>query len=115
MKTKTVKMQRMAQKGKRNKMAKKLVKIDKSGSERRYSVQVVSQAIGLSEGAISGYFNNQGISVVGGITAKQVIELVEWRSTGRKYKEIDWNEVKALLSELRTLGYEVADVNEEDE
>ena len=97
-------------------MAKKLIKIDKSGSERRYSVQVVSQAIGLSEGAISGYFNNQGISVVGGITAKQVIELVEWRvGTGRKYKEIDWDEVKGLLSELRTLGYEVADVNEEDE
>ena len=97
-------------------MAKKLIKIDKSGNERRYSVQVVSQAIGLSEGAISGYFNNQDISVVGGITAKQVVEFAEWRiSTGRKYKEMDWNEIKALLSELRTLGYEVADVNEEDE
>lgn len=96
-------------------MAKKLIKIDKSGSERRYSVQVVSQAIGLSEGAISGYFNNQNISVVGGITAKQVVEFAEWRiSTGRKYKGIDWNEVNALLSELRTLGYEVADVNEEE-
>ena len=65
-------------------MAKKLIKIDKSGSERRYSVQVVSQAIGLSEGAISGYFNNQDISVSDGITAEQVVELVEWRSRWTK-------------------------------
>ena len=96
-------------------MAKKLIKIDKSGSERRYSVQVVSQAIGLSEGAISGYFNNQDISVSDGITAEQVIELVEYRSRGRKYKDIDWDAVDSLIAELKNLGYEVVDVIEEED
>ena len=96
-------------------MAKKLIKIDKSGSERRYSVQVVSQAIGLSEGAVSGYFNNQDISVSGGITAEQVIELADYRSRGRKYKDIDWDAVDSLIAELKNLGYEVVDVSEEEE
>lgn len=96
-------------------MAKKLIKIDKSGSERRYSVQVVSQAIGLSEGAVSGYFNNQDISVSDGITAEQVIELVEYRSRGRKYKDIDWDAVDSLIAELKNLGYEVVDVSEEED
>ena len=96
-------------------MAKKLIKIDKSGSERRYSVQVVSQAIGLSEGAVSGYFNNQDISVSDGITAEQVIELVDYRSRGRKYKDIDWDAVDSLIAELKNLGYEVVDVSEEED
>ena len=96
-------------------MAKKLIKIDKSGSERRYSVQVVSQAIGLSEGAISGYFNNQDISVSDGITAEQVIELVDYRSRGRKYKDIDWDAVDSLIAELKNLGYEVVDVSEKED
>lgn len=96
-------------------MAKKLIKIDKSGSERRYSVQVVSQAIGLSEGAVSGYFNNQDISVADGITAEQVIELVDYRSRGRKYKDIDWDAVDSLIAELKNLGYEVVDVSEEED
>ena len=97
-------------------MAKKLIKIDKNGSERRYSVQVVSQAIGLSEGAISGYFNNQDISVSDGITAEQVVEFIEWRSRGRKYKDnIDWDAVDSLIAELKNLGYEVVDVNKDRE
>ena len=96
-------------------MAKKLIKIDKSGSERRYSVQVVSQAIGLSEGAVSGYFNNQDISVSDGITAEQVIELVDYRSRGRKYKDIDWDAVDSLIAELKNLGYEVVDVSEKED
>ena len=52
-------------------MAKKLIKVKKTDDkERKYKVQVVSQAIGLSEGAITGYFSNKGISVKDGITAE---------------------------------------------
>ena len=97
-------------------MAKKLIKLNKTDSgQNKYKIQVVSQAIGLSEGAVSGYFNNQNISVSDGITAEQVVELIEWRSRGRKYKDIDWDAVDSLIAELKNLGYEVVDVNEDKE
>lgn len=97
-------------------MAKKLIKLSKTDSEqKKYKIQVVSQAIGLSEGAVSGYFNNQDISVSDGITAEQVIELVDYRSRGRKYKDIDWDAVDSLIAELKNLGYEVVDVSEEED
>lgn len=93
-------------------MAKKLIKIEKSTAERRYKVQVVSQAIGFTEGVISGYFNNQGISVKDGITAKQVVEVANARRRG---DGVDWDSVEALKAELSALGYEVIDTDEIDD
>jgi len=92
-------------------MAKKLVRLD---GERKYKVQIVSQAIGLSEGTVSGYFNNQGVSVSDGLTAKQVAELVDYRYTcGRKFNDIDWDAVDSLIADLKALGWGVVDAKEE--
>ncbi len=91
-------------------MAKRLIKVKKiDNEERKYKVQVVSQTIGLSEGAITGYFSNKGISVKDGITAKQVIDVVNGRRRG---DGIDWDAVDALKAELSALGYEVVDSDE---
>lgn len=99
-------------------MAKKVIRVkldEPNNRERKYSVQVVSQAIGLSEGQVSGYFNNKGISVTGGLTAKQVADLIEHRDDcGRKFKEIDWNAVDSLKVELEALGWEVVDTEEDE-
>lgn len=94
-------------------MAKKLIKVKKvDGEERKYKVQVVSQTIGLSEGAITGYFSNKGISVKDGITAQQVIDVVNGRRRG---DGIDWDAVEALTAELASLGYEIVDSDELDD
>ena len=93
------------------------IKLDEPDNrERKYNVQVVSQAIGLSEGQVSGYFNNQNISVTGGLTAEQVTGLLEYRDNcGRKFKEIDWDAVDNLKAELETLGWEIVDSDELDD
>ena len=91
---------------------KKLIKVEKTeGKEQRYKVNVVTQAVGVSEGAISAYFSNKGIATKDGITAQQVIEVVNSPRRGG----IDWEAVDELISELATLGYEVVDYKEEEE
>ena len=95
-------------------MAKKIVRLGESvNKEKKYKIRVVSQAIGLSEGAVSGYFKNRGGSVSGGLTAKQVAELLKYRDDcGRKFNDIDWDEVDNLIAELETLGWRVIDREE---
>lgn len=95
-------------------MAKKVIRINHDNKERKYSIQVVSQTIGLTEGQISNYFKRKGISVAGGLTAKQVAKLIEYRDDcGRKFKEIDWSAVDSLEAELETLGWGVIDTEED--
>ena len=94
-------------------MAKKVIRIKPDGKERRYSIQVVSQTIGLTEGQISNYFKRKGISVAGGLTAKQVAKFLEYRDDcGRKFKEFDWSAVDSLEAELETLGWGCVDTEE---
>ena len=96
-------------------MAKKIVRLGESDDkEKKYKVRVVSQALGISEGAVSGYFKNKGISVSGGLTAKQVVKFIEYRiDCGRKFNDIDWDDVDNLVAELKTLGWDVVDREEE--
>jgi len=42
----------------------------------KWSVTEVSQASGLSEGAISGYFSNRGISTKKGLNLYQILEVL---------------------------------------
>lgn len=74
--------------------------------ERRYSVATVSQAIGRSEGSITGYFSNKGITTKGGLTLGQIVEVLETPVRG---KIIDWNGVNEIQSRLQEeYGYEIS-------
>ena len=96
-------------------MAKKVIRINHDSKERKYSIQVVSQTIGLTEGQVSNHFKRRGLSVAGGVTAKQVAELIEHRDDcGRKFKEFDWNASDSLKAELKTLGWGVIDTEEDE-
>lgn len=75
--------------------------------EPRYQVPTVAQAIGLSEGAVSGYFNNRKISAREGLTLAQIVDVIEARRRG---PGIDWtacNEIRKRLSE--EYGYEMTE------
>ena len=65
--------------------------------EKRYSVATVAQAIGRSEGAISGYFSNRGIPTKGGLTMAQIDEFLDAPMRG---KIIDWNGVDEIRRRL---------------
>ena len=81
---------------------------------KRYSVATVAQAVGRSEGSISGYFSNRGISTKGGITIAQVDEYLQAPIRGAI---INWEKDEELRQRLRDeYGYEdVAEISESDE
>ena len=64
--------------------------------ERRYRVPEVAKALGLSEGAVNGYFANRNISAKNGLTLEQ-IELV---ATSPKRGGIKWDEVVEIRTRL---------------
>ena len=75
---------------------------------KRYRVPTVSQALGISEGSITGYFSNRGITTKGGITLDQVEEFLRnnrYRDSGA----IDWNDVDDLISRLAERGFVVTE------
>ena len=45
----------------------------------KWTVTEVSQASGLSEGAISGYFSNRGITTKNGLDLSQILEVLTAR------------------------------------
>ena len=66
--------------------------------EKRYSVETVAQAIGRSEGAISGYFSNRGVPTKGGLMLKQIDEFLDAPVRG---KIIDWDGVDEIRDRLQ--------------
>lgn len=70
----------------------------------KWTVTEVSQAIGLSEGAISGYFSNRGISTKKGLTLYQILEVMH--SPRRNHGVNDTEKVEKLVRILQNAGYE---------
>lgn len=81
-------------------------------TEEKFSVATVSQAIGRSEGSISAYFSNKGESTKGGITIRQVVEVLESPVRGQI---IDWKGVDKIRKQLVHYGYEVVETCLENE
>lgn len=69
---------------------------------KRYSVATVAQAIGRSEGSITGYFSNRGISTKGGITIEQIEEVLRAPIRGTI---IDWDGVEEIWGTLVARGW----------
>lgn len=71
---------------------------------KKWTVTEVSQATGLSEGAISGYFSNRGISTKKGLNLHQILECLH---APRRNHNIN-NEVKVreLVMILQAAGYD---------
>ena len=65
--------------------------------EKRYSVATVAQAIGRSEGSITGYFSNRDISVKNGITISQIAEVALSEKRG---KIINWEDIPEIRERL---------------
>lgn len=65
--------------------------------EIRYSVTDASQATGISENSIYGYFSNRGVTTRGGLTLDQIAEacLAKKRGSG-----IDWDKVHEIERRL---------------
>lgn len=88
-------------------------------TESRYTVQEVAQAIGLSEGTVSGYFTNRGISTKDGLTLDQITEVLERKRT--RGGGVDFKRVKEIQNRLVSeKGYyidrsdEISDDNEQE-
>lgn len=78
---------------------------DTNPDTRRYSVATVAQAIGRSEGSISGYFSNKGVTTKGGITLDQIEEVLNSPVRG---KIINWDSVEEIRRRLEDeRGYTV--------
>lgn len=67
-----------------------------------WTVTEVSQASGLSEGAISGYFSNRGISTIGGINLIQILEVLTARRRNNGINNTE--KVKQLVKILQDAG-----------
>ena len=74
--------------------------------EKKYKVTDVAQAIGRTEGSISGYFSNRGISTKNGITLDQIEELLYARTRG---DGIHWDIVDEIRKRLAERGYEIVE------
>ena len=80
--------------------------VKKEYSESRYTVQETAQAIGLSEGVVSGYFSNRGITTRDGLTLDQIAEVLERQRT--RGGGIDFKRVVEIRNRLMAeKGYEL--------
>jgi len=68
----------------------------------KWTVSEVSQATGISEGAISGYYSNRGVSTKGGLTLSQVLEVMH--RNGPRGTGPDSDKVKLLVNILQAAG-----------
>lgn len=69
---------------------------------KKWSVTEVSQASGLSEGAISGYFSNRNVSTKKGLNLKQILEVLS--APRRDHGVNDSEKVKDLVKILQMAG-----------
>jgi hypothetical protein len=83
----------------------------RSIDEKKYKVATVTQAIGRTEGSITGYFSSKNVSIKEGITMDQIEELLAAPTRGNP---IDWNGVKEIRKNLEARGYEI-DYSDENE
>lgn len=65
-------------------------------AEKRYRVPDVAKATGLSEGQVSGFFNNRGETTKDGLTLDQIDEVC--RNTSRTV--IRWKTVEEIRTRL---------------
>lgn len=68
----------------------------------KWTVTEVSQASGLSEGAISGYFSNRGISTKKGLNLFQILEVLN--APRRDHGVNDTKKVRNLVKILQAAG-----------
>ena len=80
-------------------------------AEKRYRVPDVAKAIGLSEGQVSGFFNNRGETTKDGLTMDQIEEVC--RSSSRTV--IRWKTVEEIRSRLNDRGIEIIEQDDPQE
>ena len=91
----------------------KLIKKDRCAKkEKKYFVQEISQAIGMSEGTVQGFFRNAK-STKDGLTLAEIVQIIERPRT--RGDGIDFNEVNEIRNRLKLeYGYEVDWSDERD-
>ena len=72
----------------------------------RFSVSQVSQAIGRSEGSITGFCSRNGISTKGGLTIDQIIMCID---APEGSKSMDWKAVQRIHELLHGHGYDMVE------
>lgn len=77
-----------------------------------WTVTEVSQASGLSEGAISGYFSNRGISTKQGLNLYQILEVLTARRRDNGVNNTE--KVQKLVRILQAAGIETPYTYKED-
>lgn len=81
-------------------------------TEKRYRVPDVAKTIGLSEGQVSGFFNNRGETTKDGLTMDQIEEVCR----GKMRSVIRWKEVDEIRKRLLTeRGIEIVEKDEQQE
>jgi hypothetical protein len=70
---------------------------------KKYSVEIISEVTGLSDGVIRGYFNNRKVSTAGGLDVEQILGLLKGNRRNRK-KPVDKDKVEELRDILKRIG-----------
>lgn len=78
----------------------------------KWTVTEVSQATGLSEGAISGYFSNRSITTKKGLTLAQILEVIH--APRRDHGTNNSEKVKTLVKILQAAGEHTPYIYQED-
>lgn len=78
----------------------------------KWTVTEVAQASGLSEGAISGYFNNRGVTTKNGLNLSQILEVLTARRRNNGINNTE--KVKDLVKILQTAGISTPYTYQED-
>lgn len=78
----------------------------------KWTVAEVAQASGLSEGAISGYFSNRGITTKNGLNLSQILEVLTARR--RNNGALSTEKVRALVKILQAAGIDTPFVYQEE-
>lgn len=96
-----------------------IVKKENTKSEK-FMVPDIAKALGRSEGSVTGYFTNRGITTKKGLTVEQVYEYVNYVIFGPgsregEYTGIHWDRVARLRSLLENRYHVVIEETEETE
>lgn len=78
----------------------------------KWTVTEVAQASGLSEGAISGYFSNRGITTKNGLNLSQILEVLTARRRNNGINNTE--KVKDLVKILQAAGISTPYTYQED-
>ena len=90
-----------------------MFKFNEKQADKKYRLIDVAKALGLSEGAVKGYFTNRKISTKSGLTLEQIYEVVKGNRRG---SGIRWDEVKEIRRRLlERYGVEVVEENNKED